>query len=58
MYDAKKETCQHEADRNLWIDAGPAVASAIEIADFFLQPGKIQHSIDTGEDVVIRDELP
>ena len=40
MNDAKQEPGEHQPDRNLGIDTGTAIVSAVKVADLVAQPGQ------------------
>ena len=42
MHDTAKQACEHEADCDLGIDAGPTIVEAIQVGDFIPQPQKVE----------------
>jgi hypothetical protein len=56
--DAEQDACQHQTDRDLRVDAGPAIDGAVEVGNLVAQPAKIPDPLDPGQDVVVRHELP
>src|SRR5262249_6393024 len=57
MHDTAKQACEHEADCDLGIDAGPTIVEAIQVGNFIPQPRKVENTIDAHEHMVIRNEL-
>jgi len=57
MNDPQQKSRQHEAQRRLRIDAGPAVICAVEIGDLVAEPGQVENPIDADKNVVVRDQL-
>jgi hypothetical protein len=57
MHDTAKQACEHEADCDLGIDAGPTIVKAIQVGNFIPQPRKVENTIDAYEHMVIRNEL-
>ena len=57
MHDTAKQACEHQADCDLGIDAGPTIVEAIQVGDLIPQPRKVEHTIDAHEHMVIRNEL-
>src|SRR5215469_5520707 len=57
MHDTAKQGCEHEADCDLGIDAGPTLVEAIQVGNFIPQPRKVENTIDAHEHMVIRNEL-
>lgn len=56
--DAEQEAGEHEADRRLRVDAGPAGAvRSIAAAHFGAEPTQLQHAVDAGQDVIVRNEV-
>jgi hypothetical protein len=58
MHDTAKETCKHQADCHLGIDAGPTIVEAIKVGDLIPQPRKVENTIDAHQHMVVRNELP
>ncbi len=55
--DAEQETCQHQANCNLGINARSAVVGAVEISDIVAKPGKVENSIDPNQDMLVGNKL-
>jgi hypothetical protein len=49
---------EHESHRHLAVDPGAPVVGAVEIGHLVGEPLEIEHPIDPGQDVIVRDELP
>ena len=48
---------QHQADRDLGVDARPPRRGVIKLADLIVQPAKIENPIDPDQDVLVRQQL-
>ena len=46
MDDAQQEARQHQAHRDLRVDAGPTVVGAVEVGDLVAQPAEVQDPVD------------
>ncbi len=57
MDNAEQETCQHQANCNLGINARSAVVGAVEISNIVAKPGKVENSIDPNQDMLVRNKL-
>jgi len=57
MHDAEQESGQHQPNRHLWVDAGPTVIHAVDVAHLAGQPAQIENPIDAGQDMVVGNEL-
>jgi hypothetical protein len=55
--DAQQQPGQHQADRDLGVDARPPRRGVIKLADLIAQPAKIENPIDPDQDVLVRQQL-
>src|SRR5215207_4470166 len=53
----EQEACEHQPNCHLRVDPRPPVVGAVEIRHLIPQPREIEHTIDTGEDVIVGNEL-
>lgn len=57
VHDAEQEPGEHQAHRRLWIYRRSPDSRGIHLGDLLMQPAEVEHRVDAGEDVVVRDQI-
>ena len=57
MNDPQQEAGQHQAHCRLRRDPGPTRAGGVEIGHVLDQPPQIEHPVDAGQDMIVRNKL-
>ena len=54
---SEQQVCEHQANRDLRIDPGPAVVRAIAVRDFLTQPAEVENTVHARQDVIRGHQL-
>ena len=52
-----KEARQHQPHGDLWVDPGTAVVETVLVGDFAAKPAKVEDTVDTDENVILRQKI-